>query len=65
MVRRDRYRIISRIRNVEIQETYIYNEVPIKTPPMVIVKSVLNSEQVSLMRPIYIEKKNVLLNKWS
>ena len=26
-------------------------------PPMVLVESVLNSEQVSLIRPIHIEKK--------
>ena len=32
-----------------------YSEVPIIRPPMVLVDSDLNSEQVSKMRPIYIE----------
>ena len=34
----------------------IYSEVPIIRPPGVLVGSGLNSEQVSLRRPIYIEK---------
>ena len=33
-----------------------YSEVPIIRPQMTLVESGLNSEQVSLMRPIYIEK---------
>ena len=33
-----------------------YREVLLTRPPMVLVESGLNSEQVSLMRPFYIEK---------
>ena len=35
--------------------TQLFKEVPIIRPPMVLVESGLNNEQVSLMRPIYIE----------
>ena len=35
---------------------YRYSEVPIVRPPMVLVENGLNSEQVSLMRPICVEK---------
>ena len=35
-----------------------YSDVPVIRPPMVLVESGLNIEQVSLLRPIYIEKKN-------
>ena len=34
---------------------YKYHENPITRPPMVLLESCLNSDQVSLMRPIYIE----------
>ena len=33
----------------------LYSEVPIIRPPMILVESGLNGEQVSLMKPIYIE----------
>ena len=35
---------------------YTYSEVLIIRPPMVVVENGLNSEQVSLTSPIYIEK---------
>ena len=44
------------------KQLYNYSEVPIIRPPMVLVVSGLNGEQVSLlMRPIYIENCNLVL----
>ena len=40
-----------------------YGEVPIIGPPMVLVEGGLNSEQVSLMRPIYTEKCILVLKQ--
>ena len=39
----------------EYNHTRLYSIMPIIRPPMVLVESCLNSEQVSLMRPVYIE----------
>ena len=44
------------IQNILLLLFYIYNEVPLIIPPIVLVESGLNCEQVSLMRPIYTEK---------
>ena len=45
--------------------TTVYNEVPIIRHPMVLAENGLNSEQVLLMRLIYIEKCILVLKKWS
>ena len=41
----------------------MHSEVPIIRPPMVHVESGLYSEQVSLIRPIYIEKSVLVLTR--
>ena len=40
-----------------------YSEVPIIRPPMVVVENGLNSDLVTLMRPIYIEKCILILKQ--
>ena len=40
-----------------------YSEVPVIRPPLVLVESGLNSDQVSLMRPVYIEKCILVLKE--
>ena len=42
---------------------YMYSEVPLITPPMVVVESGLNSEQVSSMKPICIENCILVLKQ--
>ena len=46
-----------------LTEEYQYSEIPIIRPPTVLVKSGLDSEQVSLMRPIFIENFILVLKQ--
>ena len=46
-----------------LSQSCYYNEVPIITPPFILIKSGLNSKQVSLMKPFYIEKCILVLKQ--
>ena len=56
----------SEISDLSLTVSDKYSEVPIIRPPMILVESGLNDEQVLLMKPIYIEKCILVLkNDWS